>query len=205
MPKIEIDQDLYDHLLKNIQEIGESASSILRRLLKLNAGMDPSKPRPVIPMPAPAPGIPDRAQPQPVVPPISLGADRTPERLARHQKAVDRFLILLGWLQDEHRENFSRVLKMGGTQRRYFAKSARELNEAGNSVQPAQIPGSGYWVITNNDTPKKARMIDNVLQAFGMPLHHRMRWVQAVKGEALNRNLKPPGRQGEDGDGDGLI
>ena len=204
MPKIEIEQDIYDHLLKNTQEIGESASSILRRLLKLNAGKDPAQTRPVIVTPAPMPTIPDRpeAQPRPTAP---LGANRTPERLAQKHKAVDRFLTLLGWLHDEHKEGFAKVLRVEGSQRRYFARSAGELNASGNSVHPTQIPGSGYWVITNNDTPKKARMIDDVLQALSVPFHQRTRWVQAVKGELGSRELDHPTERETHQDEDGLI
>ena len=36
MKNIEIDDDLYLHIVANTQFIGENASSILRRLLKLN-------------------------------------------------------------------------------------------------------------------------------------------------------------------------
>jgi negative modulator of initiation of replication len=97
--------------------------------------------------------------------------------------AVERFLVLLGWLEKEHRENFHKVLSIGGRQRRYFATSARELNETGTSVHPAQIPGCGYWVVTNNDTPKKARIVKEVLEVLGVPLDQKMRWIRAMNGE----------------------
>ena len=37
MKNIEIDEELYQHIASNTQYIGESASSILRRLIKLPA------------------------------------------------------------------------------------------------------------------------------------------------------------------------
>lgn len=143
------------------------------------------------PSPPPQPIIQLPPVPKPTAPSSQSTQDRTPERLAIHHKAVDRFLILLGWLHEEHRENFSKVLRVEGSQRRYFATSPRELEETGTSVHPAQIPRSGYWVITNNDTPKKARMMDDVLQVLNVPFAQRMRWIKAIKGELKPTEVKP--------------
>lgn len=40
MKKIEIDDELYQYIASNTQSIGESASEILRRLLKLTPGTE---------------------------------------------------------------------------------------------------------------------------------------------------------------------
>lgn len=49
MRTIEIDDDIYSYLLSRIIQIGESASSILRRELKLNGQTEPKKDRPAAP------------------------------------------------------------------------------------------------------------------------------------------------------------
>ena len=39
--------------------------------------------------------------------------------------------------------------------------------EIPDSITPKQIPKAPYWVVTNNDTPKKKRMLEDVLRILG--------------------------------------
>ena len=191
MPKIEIDQDLYDHLVKNTREIGESASSILRRLL--NANSKPERPSDTT---SALVSIADtrESQRRTVISPAGPkdgsakppSGERTPENLAKLSTATSRFLTLLGWLHEDHKERFRVVLGIGGRQRRYFAETEQELEDAGTSVYPVQIPGCRYWVVSNNDTPKKARIAGDVLKALGVREGEIARWVQAVGGRPLS-------------------
>jgi negative modulator of initiation of replication len=59
MRRIEIDEDIYQHLCRHTQDIGESASSILRRLLNLPAGTGSTK---VSEPPAVEPKQPEKAE-----------------------------------------------------------------------------------------------------------------------------------------------
>jgi negative modulator of initiation of replication len=80
---------------------------------------------------------------------------------------VGRFLYILSCVHKRYPEQFKKVLAISGRRRKYFAVSSEELEESGNSVFPKQIPHSPFWVITNNDTPKKRRMIRDVLKLVG--------------------------------------
>src|SRR6516165_5019961 len=101
MRTIEIDDEIYDYLRQNTQEIGESASSILRRLLNLNAAHQPGRsaahdqilaePARKITSVEPAP-LPTR----PALGPSSkLRQFLTRTELESQRSAVDRFLTIL--------------------------------------------------------------------------------------------------------------
>ncbi|MCH8502005.1 MAG: replication initiation negative regulator SeqA [Aliidiomarina sp.] len=161
MKKIEIDEELYAYIAAHTQHIGESASTILRRLLglsptavqesNLSQGMALAKTAPVS---AHAQGtsvfdILDRAD------------------IAAQKGAVGRFLFILSLLHRCHAEQFAQVLEIRGRNRLYFATSEQELLAAGNSTNPKQIPGSPYWVVTNNNTTKKKSILNAVATEMG--------------------------------------
>jgi negative modulator of initiation of replication len=145
---ITIQNDVYAYL-KNEGEIGEDASSILRRLLKIPSQRQISS-----------------SSANSGTAAGSLSPCIRDARFRGAADAVRRFLFVLGWLHAKHRTEFERVLSVQGRRRRYFAKSAKELEEFGESVQPQRVPDSDFWVITNNDTPKKMRMIGDVLRVL---------------------------------------
>ena len=80
---------------------------------------------------------------------------------------VGKFLLILSYLYQQNPEVFKKILKLSGRRRKYFASNKEELESYGNSVSPKQIPNTPYWVVTNNDTPKKQRMLIEVLHVFG--------------------------------------
>jgi negative modulator of initiation of replication len=148
MRSIEIEDDIYEHLLQNTQEIGESASSILRRLLKISPRTEPEVDTPTLPTGK--------------HPKLQLLLSRLD--LSLHRTAVDRFLAILSVLYQLHKDKFRRVLDLGGRNRTYFAESEKEIEERGSSTQPKRIAGTPFYVVTNNDTPKKQRMLQKVLE-----------------------------------------
>jgi len=139
MRTIEIEDDVYEHLRQNTSRIGEGASEILRRLLGIS-GEPPDEKNSKISECLQDP----RFQAQPDV--------------------VGKFLFILSYLYKLKPDEFSKVLAISGRKRKYFARSSKELENSGKSVFPKQIPGSPYWVVTNNDTPKKRRMLVDVLR-----------------------------------------
>jgi negative modulator of initiation of replication len=148
MKTIEIEDDVYQFLLRNITQIGESASEILRRLL----------------------GIPGE-------PTITISSiERLNTELLKYlngddfntlPSVVDKFLSILSYVYQKDPQQFKKVLEISGKRRKYFALSRKELEESGRSVYPKQIPNSPFWVVTNNDTPKKRRMLRDVLNLLG--------------------------------------
>lgn len=167
MKSVDIDDDLYDFVLKSAQVIGEDASSILRRLLKL-----PPNKREI-------------AQRSPDIDPPRIS--REVEELLRSSHVqfsrgvVGRFLEILSWLQKRHPVEFREVLGISGRKRKYFASSESELAESGNSVAPKQIGNSTYWVITNNSTATKRDILAGVLQILNYSPPDRMAIINALE------------------------
>jgi negative modulator of initiation of replication len=170
MKNIEIDEELYQYIASNTQYIGESASSILRRLINL----------------------PDDAIAEVVAEPTAvLAVEKSTEvvetetsqptndingtvfnyinkeELAMQRGAVGRFLLILAALYRVHNQQFSSVCNIRGRDRLYFAGSEAELAASGSSTKPRQIPDSPYWVITNSNTTRKKMMLTEVSRALG--------------------------------------
>jgi len=172
MKNIEIDEEIYQCIVSNTQFIGESASSILRRLLSIEAETQPStSPKePVVTKTV-------SQEPVPVTKPVEVTVAKdinetvfnyvNKEELAMQRGAVGRFLLILAALYRGHTTQFSEVLEISGRDRLYFAKSEKELAESGSSTKPRQIPDSPFWVMTNSNTTRKKMMLTKVANALG--------------------------------------
>ncbi len=149
MRTIEIEDDVYEYLLQNTTQIGESASKILRRLLDISGNV-----------PYPDDKIPD----------TDLSECLSDPNFITKRTVVDKFLFILSYAQKRDPEQFKKIPaaifgRRGG--RKYFALNSKDLEDSGNSVNPQQIPDSPYWVITTTDTPKKRRMLQETLKFLG--------------------------------------
>lgn len=161
--RIEVDDELYTYIASHTRDIGESASTILRRLLGLGELGD----------------VPERASnalSSAVVSPNQKPSSGSPKRVfdvldkadfAGQRSVVARFLHILAMLYRCHADDFDKVLQVRGRDRIYFALSEAELLEAGNSTNPKQIPDSAFWVITNNNTTRKKSMLTQVALELG--------------------------------------
>jgi negative modulator of initiation of replication len=161
MKKIDVDDDVYEYIVRNTRENGESASSLLRRLLGLkttshdsNGSQQGQMPNP----PNPRPGDPD-----PPKVPSQLGTFLSSPDFICLRQAVDRFLALLGWLWQCDATKFEVVQEVRGRRRVYFAKSCEAILAGGRSTHPQRIPGTPWYVVTNNDTPKKQSILAQVM------------------------------------------
>lgn len=157
--QIDVDDDLYAFIASHTQDIGESASTILRRIL----------------------GLPEYAAAEPVTeivpeqlttPAETTNSQRVFDVLNRadlmaQRSAVSRFLHILSMLYRCHPSDFEKVLEVRGRDRIYFSTSEAELIAAGNSTNPKQIPDSPYWVVTNNNSTRKKSMLTQVAQSLG--------------------------------------
>jgi len=170
MKNIEIDEELYQYIASNTQYIGESASSILRRLIKLptdnSAEVEVSaKAEPVL-VEKPAEDVVEKQAPVVDVN-GSVFNYINKEELAMQRGAVGRFLLILAALHRVHGQTFSTVCQIRGRDRLYFAASEAELSASGSSTKPRQIPESPFWVITNSNTTRKKMMLTEVGRALG--------------------------------------
>ncbi len=150
MKTIEIDDELYHYIASQTQQIGESASEILRRLLLPQNST-------VIPTPSETatvtPAIPAAVQDQKVFDILSK------QDLQAELSVVGRFLIILSALARAHKGHFAKVLDIKGRNRVYFGRKEADLLEAGSSTNPKPIPNSEFWVITNSNTTRKKMML----------------------------------------------
>ncbi|MBA6289678.1 replication initiation negative regulator SeqA [Colwellia sp. MB3u-4] len=170
MKNIEIDEELYQHIASNTQYIGESASSILRRLINLpsqnNAEVVAAVKVEVVEQ------IVEAVVEEPVADAKvdvngSVFHYINREELAMQRGAVGRFLLVLAALHRVHGQCFSVACQIRGRDRLYFAASEAELVASGSSTKPRQIPESPFWVITNSNTTRKKMMLTEVSRALG--------------------------------------
>ena len=184
MKNIEIDEELYQYIVSNTQFIGESASSILRRLLSLtlaeNTVDDIEVPTSdneelvaeILPLQIEESienEVTDIAESVIIEPPSIDNVLNyiNKEELAMQRGAVGRFLLVLAALYRVHSESFSVVSEIRGRDRLYFAKSKDELSASGSSTKPLQIPDSPFWVMTNSNTTRKKMMLTKVSLTLG--------------------------------------
>lgn len=168
MKEIKIDDELYQYIASRTQSIGESASDILRRLLRL-----PASPQPFVlvqeNMKSEKVATPVKSsEPAQIVAKVEAvlkSADFTNE-----SKGVVRFLQLLSTLYRANPSLFAKVCEqIGGSGRVYFAKDESSILQAGSGVKAKQIPDSPYWVITNNNTARKGIILTALMDAMGLP------------------------------------
>lgn len=184
MKTIEIDDDLYQFIASQTQQIGESASDILRRLLivcladaeatpvlaakvqtKTSVGVSPevvekkekkeTKEKTVVNSVVAQ----DKSR--------SVFDFISQQDLSAEQSVVGRFLFILSALSRAHRSDFSQVLEIKGRNRLYFGQSEACLLEAGSSTNPKPIPNTDFWVITNSNTTRKKMMLTEVATKLG--------------------------------------
>lgn len=172
MKNIEIDEELYQYIASNTQFIGESASSILRRLLSIDTeqtapkeAVDELVANKVEQVPSePEQQVQHEVEPQEKE---SVFNYINKEELAMQRGAVGRFLLILAALYRVHQHSFSVVSEIRGRDRLYFARSESELTASGSSTKPRQIPDSPFWVITNSNTTRKKMMLTEAAISLG--------------------------------------
>ena len=169
MKHIEIDEELYQYIASNTQFIGESASSILRRLLSLPL-LDVEKQQDIqISTIEPLPAVEEKhdTPAKAVVSGENVFNYINKEELAMQRGAIGRFLLILAALYRVHPQQFSLVNNIRGRDRLYFAQSEELLAQSGSSTTPRKIPDSDYWVMTNSNTTRKKMMLTEVTKVLG--------------------------------------
>ncbi|AYC18201.1 Negative modulator of initiation of replication [Dickeya dianthicola] len=168
MKTIEVDDELYRYIASHTQHIGESASDILRRMLKFSsaqaaaAAATPSPAASTIAQPAAAQPSRDRVR---TVRELLLS-----DEYAEQNKAVNRFLMVLSTLYRLSPEAFSAATEsLHGRTRVYFAADEQTLLLHGAQTKPRHIDDTPYWVITNTNTGRKRSMTEYIMLAMQFP------------------------------------
>ncbi len=184
MKQIDIDDELYQYIASNTQSIGESASTILRRLLNLSgekiqsANVEINQNNQTVTTSTtsltsvkPTESIADKQTPAVVTPVKQKNANvfniLNKEELGMQKGVVGRFLFILSAFYRTHKTDFSAVLDIKGRDRVYFATSKEDLVNSGSSMNPKNITDSEYWVMTNSNTTRKKMMLHEVALCLG--------------------------------------
>lgn len=169
MKTIEIDDDLYRFIASHTQHIGESASEILRRMLKVTDQALQEADSAVI-----ASG--DLAKAKASIDKKPVNRVRAVRELllsdeyAEQKRAVNRFMLILSTLYQLDAEAFAQATQsMQGRTRLYFAGDELTLLQSGNHTKPKHISGTPYWVITNTNTGRKCSMVEHIMQTMKLP------------------------------------
>lgn len=174
MKTIEVDDELYHYIASRTQSIGESASDILRRLLRLPASPQPFvlvqenminelKDLAKLPKTKQAVNLQEKAVKR-------LNYVLASPKFQEESKAVNRFLQLLSALYITNPDGFARATeKVQGSERIYFAKDKEVILATGSGAKAKQIPDSPFWVITNNNTERKGIILASIMNELVLP------------------------------------
>ena len=154
MNTIEIDNQVFAELERRATGFNSKPNDVLRRILGLSE-------------------LPSE-QPAALRPPTTPAAKNSTitefiksERFQRHHQAVNRYLMLLGWLHATHQKQFEdTVLKFNRGSRTYFAKFEKGILEGGENVTAKQIPQSPLWTLATLDNKSKRKVLEDILRAF---------------------------------------
>lgn len=165
MKTIEVDEELYRYIASHTQHIGESASDILRRMLKFSAGQ--SAPVAVTSAKVATP-VKEEARPQDRV--RAVRELLLSDEYAEQKKAVNRFMLILSTLYNLDPKGFAAATEsLLGRTRVYFAGNQQTLVQNGTHTKPQHIPGTPYWVITNTNTGRKRSMVEHIMSSMQFP------------------------------------
>lgn len=172
MKTIEVDEELYRYIASHTQHIGESASEILRRMLKFTPGQ-------TVPAAAATPALTARtSRTETAAAPVSRTPDRVravrelllSDEYAEQKKAVNRFMLILSTLYRLDPEAFAAATaSLQGRTRVYFAGDEQTLLQNGTHTKPKHVPGTPYWVITNTNTGRKCSMVEHIMLSMQFP------------------------------------
>lgn len=186
MKTIEIDDELYHYIASRTQAIGEDASDILRRLLRL-----PASPQPfVLVQETMLNELKDLAKLPKNKKTLSLQEKAIKRvdyvlksaKFADEKKVVNRFLQLLSALYITNPEGFAHATEnVQGSERIYFARDKEVILATGSSVKAKLIPDSPFWVITNNNTERKGIILSALMNELALPEE----LIERVKGALI--------------------
>ncbi|MEP1445107.1 MAG: replication initiation negative regulator SeqA [Paraglaciecola sp.] len=170
MKSIQIEDDLYHFIASQTQDIGESASDILRRLVMpeslLNTDNESVSEKVTAGSTEPD-SVSNTQSADSICQSEAVFNELEGQQLQAIPKIVERWLLVLSIIHKHNTQQFAKVLGMSGRNRTYFATDKDTLLGTGSSTNPKNVPGSDYWVITNNNTAKKINMLKEVAEQVG--------------------------------------
>jgi negative modulator of initiation of replication len=166
MRAIELDDDVYFYLLGRTADGKLSFSDLLRNTFGIGAEAPVGEVRTRLHRRGRF-AVTEMTPPADLRPPSAVEQWLKSPRFLGETTSLGRFMCLLSFLAEKHGDAFECVLDLSGRKRRYFARSAEELDQWGQSVFPKQVPRSPYWVVTNTETAKKRQIVESVMRMLG--------------------------------------
>lgn len=169
MKTIEVDDELYSYIASHTKHIGESASDILRRMLKFSAASQPVTP--VVKEVRAVQAVVEAKPVNPVKDKVRAMRELLlSDEYAEQKKAVNRFMLVLSTLYSLDQNAFAEATEsLHGRTRVYFAVDEQTLLNNGNQTKPKHVPCTPYWVITNTNTGRKCSMVEHIMQSMQFP------------------------------------
>lgn len=170
MKTIEVDDELYSYIASHTRHIGESASDILRRMLKFSPAAQSVAPQ-VVKATQPAAVVAPTKTANPVKDNVRAVRELLlSDEYAEQKKAVNRFMLVLTTLYSLDAKAFTEATEsLHGRTRVYFASDEQTLLKNGSTTKPKHVSGTPYWVITNTNTDRKRGMIEHIMQSMQFP------------------------------------
>ena len=91
---------------------------------------------------------------------------RSPSYVA-NRSVVDQWLCIFSFLYKQNPDKFQILESMEGRRRKYVGTSKEHLESSGLSVNPKRIPGTNFWIVTNNSTDNKKLLLRQALTLLG--------------------------------------
>ena len=186
MKTIEVDEELYRYIASQTQNIGESASDILRRLLMTSpssveeiklSSLARQKNGTSLSFSSNQVTTGNSCQNVAKLQSVPVMAELEPMHMMQHMlnskefiqetRAIGRFMMLLSHLYQIDDRAFSDAAELKGRKRIYFAKNQDVLLASGKTTKPKPIPNSPYWVITNTNTGRKQQIVQQLMEKMG--------------------------------------
>ncbi len=171
MKTIEVDEELYRYIASHTQHIGESASDIIRRMLKFTAGQEVQASVKTSTGAAPAEKTAAVVANTPASRVRAVRELLLSDEYAEQTRAVNRFMLILTTLYTLNPKEFAVATEsLRGRTRTYFAGDQQTLLQNGIHTKPKHVPGTPYWVITNTNTGRKRSMIEHIMLLMQFPV-----------------------------------
>ncbi|RWR01114.1 hypothetical protein ED28_15160 [[Pantoea] beijingensis] len=171
MKTIEVDEELYRYIASHTQHIGESASDILRRMLKFSAGQHVAEATTGSGVSVAKETPPAKTESRPQDRVRAVRELLLSDEYAEQKRAVNRFMLVLSTLYCLDPKAFGEATEsLHGRTRVYFAGNQQTLIQNGTHTKPKHVPGTPYWVITNTNTGRKRSMVEHLMLSMQFPV-----------------------------------
>jgi negative regulator of replication initiation len=167
---IEVDDQVYDTLAKRVTGFNQRPNDVLRSILGLNGSQT------------------GHSSPVPPETPTTLLQLIESQDYRLRKTAIEKYLLILGWLNKNHAESFAKIEKFRRGKRVYFASDPKLIAESGQGLSIKRIPGAAYYALATLDNRGKRVIIADVLTLFGYPHDVCTKVAETIEDSGIRRS-----------------